>query len=291
MDEAMRAWCRSVAKHIRFRYDREAVEEELYLHLEESRDDRMEAEGLSQEAAEAEAMAAMGDPVALGKELDKVHGPLLGWTWRLSRWLVIWLAIPLGFILMVNMTLDQGDFYTDICNWVAVQFDPLCLGIEEDTFERNSRIYEDRGLYLDRPSLATVAPAETSVGVYTISVLEGRLTRGETTDSGMHWYDLTCYLRVEAPFWREFPRGLRREAYLLFDDGTEVPIEGWTEENGIYSGFSIYSLATDRPNTTARMNIAVLTRRWSPQWVELRLPEAIGDFALRLNLNYREVAP
>ena len=55
MDDPMRAWCRGVAKHIRFRYDREAVEEELYLHLEESRDDRMEAEGLSQEAAEAEA--------------------------------------------------------------------------------------------------------------------------------------------------------------------------------------------------------------------------------------------
>ena len=88
MDDPMRAWCRGVAKHIRFRYDREAVEEELYLHLEESRDDRMEAEGLSREAAEAEAIAAMGDPVALGKELDQVHGPLLGWTWRLSRVLV-----------------------------------------------------------------------------------------------------------------------------------------------------------------------------------------------------------
>ena len=107
MDDPMRAWCRGVAKHIRFRYDRAAVEEELYLHLEESRDDRMEAEGMSQEAAEAEAIAAMGDPVALGKELDQVHGPLLGWTWRLSRWLVIWLAIPLGFLLMVNMTLEQ----------------------------------------------------------------------------------------------------------------------------------------------------------------------------------------
>ena len=30
---------------------------------------------------------------------------------------------------------------------------------------------------------------------------------------------------------------------------------------------------------------------WHPQWVELRLPEEIGDFALRLNLNYQEVTP
>ena len=49
MDEAMRAWCRGVAKHIRFRYDRAAVEEELYLHLEESRDDRFEAAARSLE--------------------------------------------------------------------------------------------------------------------------------------------------------------------------------------------------------------------------------------------------
>ena len=284
MDDPMRTWCRDVAKHIRFRYDRAAVEEELYLHLEESRDDRMEAEGISQEAAEAEAIAAMGDPAALGKELDQVHGPLLGWTWRLSRVLVRVLFVSLVSLMIVGAWSPWGQEF-NLFEWVAVQFDPLWTAPDDALFsEQGDRGYQDW--------LAEVEPAEVTAGPYTISVLKGELMRTNGWDSSegrQRWYRLLCYLRVEAPFWHKFPDGLS-ETYLVFDDGTELVPEWWEEPNEL--GYMCVScVTTEVPSTTAEVAMEIQVGEWYPQWVELRLPEEIGDFTLRLNLNYREVAP
>ena len=284
MDDPMRTWCRDVAKHIRFRYDRAAVEEELYLHLEESRDDRMEAEGLSREAAEAEAIAAMGDPVALGKELDQVHGPLLGWTWRLSRVLVRVLFVSLVSLMAVGAWSPWGQGF-DLFEWVAVQFDPLWTAPDDALFsEQGDRGYQDW--------LAEVEPAEVTAGPYTISVLEGELMRTNGWDSSegrQRWYRLLCYLRVEAPFWHKFPDGLS-EAYLVFDDGTELVMPEGEEPNELGHMY-VSCLTTEVPSTTAEVVMEIHAGEWHPQWVELRLPEEIGDFALRLNLNYQEVTP
>ena len=39
----------------------------------------------------------MGDPEAIGKALDQVHKPWLGWLWKVSRWLLIVLAVTVVF--------------------------------------------------------------------------------------------------------------------------------------------------------------------------------------------------
>lgn len=77
-----------VRKEVHFVFDREAIENELQHHLEDSIWDLME-EGLSREEAEAQAVAQMGDPVEVGKQLNKEHHPMLGYLWMLSNVLLI----------------------------------------------------------------------------------------------------------------------------------------------------------------------------------------------------------
>lgn len=44
----------------------------------------MQEEGLTLEQAQAEAAARMGDPQAVGRELNRIHHPLLGWLWLIT---------------------------------------------------------------------------------------------------------------------------------------------------------------------------------------------------------------
>lgn len=86
---------------VRFRHDRREIRQELTEHLEDARDAAEERGEVDPAAA---ALSAMGDPVELGKALDREHGPLLGWVWRLSRWVMV-LTILLSLIPALNMSL------------------------------------------------------------------------------------------------------------------------------------------------------------------------------------------
>lgn len=68
----------AVSACIRFKPDREAVEEELTAHLEDRRDAYL-ARGMTRQEAEDLAMRSMGDPKEIGRALDKAHSPWLGW--------------------------------------------------------------------------------------------------------------------------------------------------------------------------------------------------------------------
>lgn len=79
-------WLDTATRGIRFKPDRAAVRRELEAHLEDKRADLQRIfPGLSREETEARALASMGDPEALGRELAKIHRPWLGYLWRLSQ--------------------------------------------------------------------------------------------------------------------------------------------------------------------------------------------------------------
>ena len=71
-------FCGRVCRRVRFRPDRAAITAELTAHLEDHMD-ALVARGFPPETAARQAVAAMGDPEEIGKELDKSHSPLLGW--------------------------------------------------------------------------------------------------------------------------------------------------------------------------------------------------------------------
>lgn len=68
----------AVAAYIRFKPDRPEVEREIMAHLEDRRDAYI-GRGFEREEAERKAVAAMGDPEEIGRALDRLHSPVLGW--------------------------------------------------------------------------------------------------------------------------------------------------------------------------------------------------------------------
>ena len=67
-------WRDSVVEQVRFRPDRTAVAEELTAHYEDHVKD-LERLGYERELAEQRALGSMGDPVEIGKAMDRVHQP------------------------------------------------------------------------------------------------------------------------------------------------------------------------------------------------------------------------
>lgn len=92
MGTDFRNWCRQVTDQVRFKPDRAAIEQELTAHYEDHVRDLVRLD-YTPELARQRALAAMGDPKTIGKALDRVHKPWLGWLWRLSRWLMAVLAV------------------------------------------------------------------------------------------------------------------------------------------------------------------------------------------------------
>ena len=78
MQEYKKAYLQEVTDQIRNRRGKRLAEEELCGHIE----DQTEAyirEGMTPEAAEAEAVRQMGDPVSVGLELDHLYRPKPDW--------------------------------------------------------------------------------------------------------------------------------------------------------------------------------------------------------------------
>lgn len=75
--------------YIRLRPDHEAITAELTAHLEDHKDAILEIHpDMTLWEAERRAVEAMGNPEELGRWLDSIHNPLLGWLqiWFVRQW-------------------------------------------------------------------------------------------------------------------------------------------------------------------------------------------------------------
>ena len=107
-------FCAKVCARVRFWPDHDAITAELTAHLEDHRDVLLERNpALSQAEAEAQAVAAMGDPEALGRELDKSHNPLPGWFHILFRVSVRTALILLLVFCFLPKATDLYDLIAD----------------------------------------------------------------------------------------------------------------------------------------------------------------------------------
>ena len=95
--ETIRDYLDTVAAQIRWKRARAVAVRELGTHLEDQRNE-LQAEGRSPEEAERLAVEEMGDPVAVGTDLDRLHRPKSQWKMlcllaaALGLWLVLRLA-------------------------------------------------------------------------------------------------------------------------------------------------------------------------------------------------------
>ena len=108
-------FCDRVCRRVRFRPDRAAITAELTAHLEDHMD-ALVARGFPPETAARQAVAAMGDPEEIGRELDKSHSFLLGWfqiCFRVAVWglamLVLLFTLPQAGIIAAELTAPLHD--------------------------------------------------------------------------------------------------------------------------------------------------------------------------------------
>ena len=78
-------FCAAVRDQIRFWPDQADILAELWDHLEDHAD-ALKEQGMPILDAREAAVAAMGDPVELGRALDQLHGPVAGWLLVALKW-------------------------------------------------------------------------------------------------------------------------------------------------------------------------------------------------------------
>ncbi len=97
--DKLMGWCTMASMYIRFKPDREAVKQELYWHMTDKYDD-LKASGMTDEEAEMITVNAMGDVHEVGKALDSIHKPYLGWIWVASK---VFLEVTLALFLLLGI--------------------------------------------------------------------------------------------------------------------------------------------------------------------------------------------
>ena len=109
MEDGFHSYCDKVCSLIRRPSAREAARKELLAHLEDHAA-VLEERGIPADLAARQAVEAMGDPYALGRQLDRCHDSLLPW---LSRLLAISACVFFLFGFCIGVTRMTGFFRSE----------------------------------------------------------------------------------------------------------------------------------------------------------------------------------
>ena len=208
-------YCEAVCAYVRFRPDHGAISRELTAHLEDHADALAERHPeLPPTEARRRAIAAMGDPEELGRALDQLHSPLLGW---LQIW---WIrSARLLAVLALLLALTRADaLFTAFTAPSEYGFHMAAL------VER----YEELDLVAD------FRPQEIwRQGGYTFSIERALVTRSADTAYGRESLSLAYQLRVTHPNpWQRAP-DFRAWLWAEDDLGNHYPSRGQQEQYGL----------------------------------------------------------
>ena len=215
-------WLNMAVGKIRFAPDRNAVYRELEDHIEDHKAALLARDSALTEAeAEAQAVAAMGDPEPLAEELAKLHRPWLGYLWRLSQVLLVLAVLALAAVTVLRFTGDIGTRPGYL--WEALTWD------YSEYFQAKEEVLRSRAVY--RPA------GKLEVSGYTVSVKEATLD-AVGPDDPYSYRLLYLDLRIR-PSWRGECMDLRwavssvtdslGTVYPLGTDGGGKPWWGWRD--------------------------------------------------------------
>ena len=176
-------WAERATAKIRFRPDRKAVVRELLEHIQDLLDHYGET-GMGEEAAEAAALAAMGDPESIADELGRLHRPWLGYLWRVSQGLA---AIGVCLVLCAIRVFSSPRLY-DLPGWEV--YDRLTW--------RAEAVIGEPG---EAEEYELIPSGLTSTGGYTIRAERAVLRRGGGPAQEAPWWTLILYLHIDVG-WR-----------------------------------------------------------------------------------------
>lgn len=149
-------YLKKVISHIRYVFVRNDIKKELDAHILDKVDYYIK-EGKGFAEAEQQAIADMGDPHIVGKQLNREHSPLLGYLFYISRIIVILLLIlnivPL-FSIVGSVLSDNIEELEPTTNNILYekQFDKK-VEIDNFTIRFKKIVYDDKNnlyLYFDQ---------------------------------------------------------------------------------------------------------------------------------------------
>ncbi|MDY3280932.1 hypothetical protein [Dysosmobacter sp.] len=269
-------WCGRVERQVRFFPDRKAIRRELTDHYWDHVQD-LRRIGYEDGLARQRALGAMGDPEEVGKALNAVHRPLLGWLWMVSRVLA---AVLLVLTLWCGWSGDFGGWHNvrkdlrrpaEITDCEAEG--PAFLGPESPLWESGWQ----------RTALLASSPEPWENGDYTVSVAYAAVWREERRDGNVyHW--LSVRMRAEKRrFWDE---DMSLVPLTVTDSaGRRYVTAHWKEDSPVCD---VNWNNPEQGLTFLTYHLNVPLESAETDWVELGyiLNE---DFSIRLN--FREVTP
>lgn len=243
MGDEFQIWVDAVCEQVRFWPDRKGIEKELRIHYEDHCQ-ALERLNYEPELAAERSLQAMGDPREVGRALNQVHRPWLGWLWEASRILLLALAL----LALVTLFRTQG--WRDLASrtWSELDWEEPPASAAKVELRHGTlwaapgELVEQDGHVVARVCLWTEMrrPLTARRGVQT-SNFTYRDDRGEL-----------AYYAVSDPYTRSWPES----RYWRYADPEDI---GWTCFR------QTVELVLDQP----------------PQWVEITYP-AGGKWTLRL---------
>lgn len=160
------SYCSAVCSKVRWHPARRAIAAELRGHLEDHAAALL-ASGLSARQTEEAAVAAMGDPHAVGAALDLAHPPLLSFGVLLTKVAAILLVPIVAFLLVVMLGSSVRNF---------------CIGMAPSTAEHIARRAPlNAGMTIDNVTYRFTDAALTSDGTLHLRVLAYSLPPASTS--------------------------------------------------------------------------------------------------------------
>lgn len=122
MPDQIETYVETVVDQVRWKKARPGLAAEIRTHLLDQRDACL-AQGMDEGAAQGEAVRQMGDPVALGTDLDRVHRPRPQWDL-----LVFALALAaLGTMVRLFLTMDTPSEIPGLTHIIGGVLGAVCL--------------------------------------------------------------------------------------------------------------------------------------------------------------------
>ena len=265
-----RSWQATALAQVRFKPDRESIAQELTAHYEDHVQD-LERLEYPTELARQRALDAMGDPEIIGKALDQVHKPWLGWLWMVSR-----AAVTICLALLLVYATGY---------WQNVAED---LRFPEKPDEMDE--YEPDGFHYD-PTASWTREAVTAGGSvdccgYHISVPYAALWRDGNDDP---YYAASILLTVEdGRFWDDGPDPALRQMSAVDNEGvpytSSMEYFDYTveERRARWGGYIQVGLLEKTPFYEAYwVTLLYFQNGFRPQWLELTCESGEG-FTFRL---------
>jgi len=269
-------WCDEVLRQVHFRPDHKAIRTELEAHYED-RSENLRKMGYGWDEARERTLAAMGDPVEIGRALNRVHKPWLGRLWMASRLLLVLLVLlSLRQVLSGYLPDIQMDFTPELVDYES---DSVPYGYDE---AENKETFYWQGEW-ERLYWESISDHRWKRAGYEIEVPYMGIWERTRDDGSVDYYLHFALVARDHRFWdgeidSQGVRMVRSDGYPYINSSV---YQRWTaqEERGVFS-------RQCRMNPFRQVHMFRVPLSDMPgEWMDVVFP----DFAFRLDWKEAEL--